>query len=308
MYYFTCDIGGTNARFALFTKKNNSFHLLYSTWLMSQEYDNFISLYEALCKKDSNFAPQNINSCIIALAGLVKEESYAKITNLSWSVDLNEIKKAMPNFPKTLLINDFSAQAMAFSNPESIALIPFFASNKVEFPLLVTGAGTGFGCAFLAKTEHGFFLQPSEVGHQNFYFDLSKKDELALADFLYKEKKLDTINVEHLLSGFALEAIHEFLTKEKKAAKEIESSSPAFALFSRFYARTLKNLSLTYLTKTAIITGGIVAKHEHILSKEFYDEFIKHEKMSEYLKEVMFFLNKNEDIALIGASRYFDKI
>ncbi len=319
MFYFTSDIGGTNARFALFEKKENRFVLLYTKWLMSQEYDSFLLLYKKLCEEDANFAAENIEECVIALAGLVEDKHTAKLTNLSWGIDLKQIKKQMPNFPKATLVNDFSAQAMAFSKIEDVdyfnelKLESFFASKKVNFPLLVTGAGTGFGCAYLSKikdntlySKENFFLQASEAGHQNFAFDTQNKEEMELADFIARQKNNSKLKVEDLLSGKGLEYIHEFLTQEKIKAKEIPLSSPAFHLFSIFYARVLKDLCLNSLAKSAIITGGIVAKHEHILNKNFYEEFIKHETMSNALQEVNFFLNKNEDIALLGAAFFMD--
>ncbi len=321
MYFLTSDIGGTNARFALFTKQENKYVFLYSTWLMSQEYDSFSSLYKKLCEEDENFAPHNIEQCVIALAGVVKEENYAKLTNLSWGFDLKEVKKHFPNFPKTKLINDFAAQAMACTLECKNNFVPFFNANNMPYPLLITGAGTGFGCAFLSKIEEKttdgkeekneeekikYFLQPSEFGLTNFCFDTSCEIEMKLAHFLHTEKKLSSPFIEHFLSGTGLSYIHEFLTKEKLTPKEVPPTSPAFELFSRFYARTLRQLCLSNLSKSAIITGGVVAKHEGILNEAFHKEFLKHDIMSHVLEDVVFYLNKEENIALYGATAFFD--
>ncbi len=306
MYFLTSDIGGTNARFALFTKEKNSYIFLYSTWLLSQEYDSFPALYKKLCEKDKNFALHNIEQCVIALAGVVEEENYAKLTNLSWGFDLKEVRTHFPNFPKTTLVNDFEAQAMACTLDYKENFIPFFDAKKMPFPILITGAGTGFGTALLSKNEEKYFLQASEFGLATFCFDTKNEQELNLARFLHNKKNISTILVEHLLSGTGLSYIHEFLTAEQLKAKDIPHTSKAFELFALFYARTLKQLCLTTLPKSAVITGGVVAKHEGILNQTFYDEFITHESMSFLLKDVQFHLNKEENIALYGATAFFE--
>ncbi len=312
MYYLTADIGGTNARFSLFEKRENSYFMLTTSWSSSQK-KSFTEIYKELYSLDARFSPENIESCVFAVAGPIENENYGILTNLSWNLDVNELRSDIPNFPPVKLVNDFSAQAMAFVHKREHGFTRLFSEkveakeDKYEYPIVVTGAGTGFGVSALHMKDSKVVLAPSEGGHQVCPFYLSDSFEVEFSNFICKELSIDFPTLDNVLTGSGLRLINKFITGEDIPSVQIPTDAKAFEYFSIWLARALRNLALTLLPSTIVLTGGISAKHEHIFSDAFYKEFTNSRTHHSYLKTVSLYLNKDENVALYGCTEFFNK-
>ena len=108
-----------------------------------------------------------VSLACIGVAGPVKGGK-SRLTNLSWSVDRESIRRAC-GARAAYLINDL--QALAFS-------VPFLPPNKFatlqkgepdpEGDVAVAAAGTGFGQAVLLRCGNGYLPMSSEGGHVDF--------------------------------------------------------------------------------------------------------------------------------------------
>ncbi len=306
MYYLTADIGGTNARFSLFEKRENSYFMLTTSWISSHK-KSFTEIYKELYSLDERFSPENIESCVFAVAGPIENENYGVLTNLSWDLDVNELRNDIPNFPPVKLVNDFSAQAMSFVHKREHGFIQLFADRtkaSYEYPILVAGAGTGFGVSALHMKNSEVVLAPSEGGHQICPFYLSESFEVEFSNFICKELSIDFATLDNVLTGSGLQLINTFITGEVIPSVQIPSDAKAFKYFSIWLARALRNLALTLLPSTIVLTGGISAKHEHIFSDDFYKEFTNSRTHHSYLKTVSLYLNKDENVALYGCTEF----
>ncbi len=308
MNFLVADIGGTNSRFSLVDFVNKEYTLIESIEFASQEQSSFIDLLEKLFKAMPTFHYKNIAKCVFAVTG-VQNGKHLKNTNLPWVIDINEVHNHFSNFPEIILVNDFAAQAMACISPISQNFTPIFHQEQYHissttFPLVVMGAGTGLGSACLVKNTEDFILLPSEGGHQVFPFLLNNDIEKYFYSYLLKKKKATYPTIDMVLSGSGLAQLNTFLTSVHTPPKEIPNSAQAFEIFSIFFARALRNYALTVMAKTIVISGGIIAKHAHILNESFYKEFTNSTKFSQELSEMKLYLNTNEHAALYGATTF----
>ncbi len=309
MFFLCADIGGTNARFALFKLDNAQddfpYILLETIELASQKYCSFIELLDDLFAQNNSFHYKNVTKCIFAVK-MVQDNIHIASSTLPWTIVPEEIYKHYKGFPEIKLVNDFAAQAMACLTPIAKDFVPLFNAEKVypieKFPIEIIGIGTGLGSACIPMQN---VLLPSEGGHQAFPFLAQSKLEQAFAHFLIKKKKNNCPTVENVLSGSGLALLHTFLTGQKIHPMDISQSAPTFKYFSIFFGRVLRNYSLTFLPKTIVLSGGIIAKNPHILTnEEFYNEFLLSQHFSQVLSKIDIFYNKNEHAALYGAAKF----
>jgi len=104
--------------------------------------------------------------------------------------------------------------------------------------------------------------------------------------------------------------IHEFITRQILPAKDVfnamEDNQDTLNLFSGFYARACRNYCLSsYITDKLIITGGIAAKYPELINSEYFiNEFENIPSHQSMLSNIDIYLNRNEDIGLLGAAYY----
>jgi glucokinase len=309
MRLLAMDIGGTNSRFAdCHYQSKSDFNIeSYLTFKTNEiEINGFQDLLNHFNKNKPesflNFEEYSLIS--IAIAGPVNgRQSFPP--NISWNVDLDDI----PTLPNTYLINDFVAQAYAFSIPdevEKLELISGLGITKSD-SIAIVGAGTGLGHSLLLPDNDGYRIISSEAGHTCFTFTKNEKEiELFI---LNKTKRTYVINDE-IISGNGISLIHEFLTGKSLSPKNVfadkENNELTLNYFSRFYGRACRNFCLSVnLPDALIITGGITAKHPEIINNgTFVNEFTSQTDYQEILTKTSILLNNNENIGLTGSIIY----
>ena len=165
------NVGGTNTNLAIVGEKKGKFTIVLEVVFKSQEIDGLIDpiskLLSLAAEKDSRLKP---SICCISAAGAV-ENNVCKMTNTTWIVDGNEIKRKFG--VKTEVINDFLAISYGIptldtENPEQIQKI---AHSDGSTPKAVAGAkavigpGTGLGVSYIAYNKGTYIPCPSEGGH-----------------------------------------------------------------------------------------------------------------------------------------------
>jgi len=325
------DIGGTNANFALVSRRESAFTIEAETRIASDSITDFTA---TTIEARSHLAPGiKLDRCCICAAGLVRNNS-CSMTNQEWVVDGDGLAAAL-SLP-TVVINDFLALSYALplldiNDPAQIqplqhpdGSLPLPSGNSYS----IIGAGTGLGLGHLIQQGTRFTAIPSEGGHTDFpAFD---RDTRKLGEFL--APRYDAWpGMECLLSGRGIVNIYAYVrdsmtgppdsTLEEIDALEEKDRPAAIArhglhnphcrrtmeLFTRIYGKFAGNTALNFLPRRGLfLAGGIAQKNLDFLLTE--DRFMRYfesnynPKLRELLRTIPVYLIRNYNTSLLGAA------
>lgn len=223
------DVGGTNARFAL----------VFSSMALNHievfPCEEFVSLYDAIkhyLKKYQSEYHTPIRHFVIAIANPVTGDMI-KMTNHHWQFSISEMKAKL-NAETLLVINDFTAQALAMSKMTDEYLTPIGGTaitteRKNTLPIAVVGPGTGLGVSGLIPDGHGHMVALSgEGGHIAFSpTGETERKLLAFAEAIFNGH----VSAERLLQGDGLTLLYHFFAQEQGlnnlAGKLLDQIKPA---------------------------------------------------------------------------------
>ncbi|MBD9484301.1 glucokinase [Pseudomonas sp. PDM14] len=189
------DIGGTNARFALWHDQQlTSVRVLATADFASPE--QAISRYLA----DLGLAPGSIGSVCLAVAGPVSGEHF-RFTNNHWRLSRGAFCAAL-QVQELLLINDFTAMALGMTRVAEHQRVPICPGvAEVGSPAVVIGPGTGLGVGtLLSLGEDRWQALPGEGGHVD--LPIGSPREAQLWQQLFNQ--LGHVRAEDVLSGRGL--------------------------------------------------------------------------------------------------------
>ncbi|NTS76972.1 glucokinase [Catenovulum sp. SM1970] len=311
MINLIADIGGTNIRIARLSQANTDFSAIRTYAVADfEKFEGAIAQYQS----DEGIA--QLDHVCIAIACPVNGD-VVSMTNHSWSFSITDVQQKL-NLKSFLVINDFTAQAMA---------LPFLSNeNKIQVggeqadttkPMVVYGPGTGLGVAHLVNTGKGYMPLPGEGGHVTFapIGELEQQINQVLAD-LYAH-----VSVERLVSGPGLYAIYQAICKIKKvdaiyhtpasvcqAALEgnDEYSKLALNTFCEVMGSLGGNLALNIGAYGGVfIAGGIVPRFiEFLKASDFRKRFEEKGRFKDYLSPIPVYVVTEEQPGLLGAAAY----
>ncbi len=260
-----CDIGGTNARFALAPAPGAP--LLAGPRLKTKD---FPALEDALAVAITGFAhkPRSLIACA---AGPVSGR-VVKLTNADWRIDgLTVAAKA--GLGQGLLLNDFEAQALSLPVLKPAWVAPVGSYEQKPGVELILGLGTGFGAAALIHSGGRHLVLASEAGHMD--FGPLGPEEAAIWRHL-DTGGLGRVCAETVLSGSGLLRLHRARCAAAGTATDVESEialiGKARAQPAGEEARTLRlcwsltgrfagDLALGFLAKGGVtLAGGILPR------------------------------------------------
>jgi glucokinase len=308
------DIGGTNSRFAHFQiDRNGTLELVTTKWLPTTEADSFPRLLEQLRSSDFSLAIDQADIAVIAVAGPVENGTYCAPPYISWDIDLTrkEIEKILP---RTVLTNDFVAQAYACRSPVGKSARQILAGKIVaDGTIGVLGAGTALGKASLVQISgQGCLALPSEGGHA--YFPFTSPREFSFQEFYQQKSGEKHITGNLVVSGRGLRYLHWFLSGEDLEPREVAAGftpeSETLAWFAKFFARVCRDYALEVLALGGLyIAGGVAAENPEILTHPiFRGEFLDSPTMGHLLVNIPVFLIDNQDSGLWGAAFHGQQI
>lgn len=261
-----CDIGGTNARFALVpaprAPPEPGPHLLTK---------DFPGLEEALeaAVPDLSEKPRSLIACA---AGPVIGRA-VKLTNADWAIGGAEVA-AKANLDQGLLLNDFEAQA--YSLP---VLMPAWAKpigkafTTRPGTQLIMGLGTGLGVAALIEAGGRHLALATEAGHMD--LGPGSPEDFALWPHI-DMRPLGRVSAETILSGPGLMRLHlarcaaageqtavsnEIALVEKAQRDPGGNEAATLRLCWRLLARFAGDLTLAFLAKGGVsFSGGVLPK------------------------------------------------
>lgn len=312
MQILAADIGGTSSRFGFFHSSAGSEPVLVRSISFSTPHiSSWQDLVARLMESDLGQHVQDAESIVLAAAGSVRAGRFCQLTNADWAIDLDQ-PTALPAH-KTVLINDFVAQAMGCLTAYALesALCVQSGLPAADVPLVrgVLGPGTGLGhCALVPGMNGRCIPLASEGGHAPFAF--VNEDEADLARFICAHTGAPFVIGDMLISGTGLSLVHEFLTGQHSAPADVAAcigpDSVTTAWFARFLGRAARSYALYMLALGGIFfTGGVVARNPFlVMHPECMAEFHNSIHYHAVLQTIPVSLITAAYGGLYGAARY----
>lgn len=238
------DIGGTNARLALFEVERPRgsgqprLTPIFERTMPSRSAASLDEIAEAFLRAAETETGGRLGSGGLAAGGIAKnidgaclgiagpiEHNRCQATNLPWVVDGRALATRI-GIPNVILVNDFSAAALGVTavGPESLASLGGGAPVP-HGPIAVLGAGTGLGEAYLLWSESSsrYEVVPSEGGHADF----APRTPLEAGLMQYLSAKYGRVSCERVLSGQGLVDVFAFLSEEPASRGLTPREAPA---------------------------------------------------------------------------------
>ncbi|MDO7898557.1 glucokinase [Pseudomonas citrulli] len=302
------DIGGTNARFALW--KNHNLENIQV--LATADYacpEDAIKVYLA----GLGMAPGAIGSVCLSVAGPVGGDTF-RFTNNHWRLSNLAFCQTL-QVEKLLLVNDFSAMALGMTclRPDEYRVVCEGTPEPMR-PAVVIGPGTGLGVGTLLDLGGGRFAAlPGEGGHVD--LPMSSPRETQLWQHIYNE--IGHVSAETALSGSGLPRVYRAIcavdghepvldTPESITAAGLAGDPIALEVleqFCRWLGRVAGNNVLTVGGRGGVfIVGGVVPRFaDFFLESGFARCFADKGCMSDYFKGIPVWLVTAPYSGLMGA-------
>jgi glucokinase len=322
------DIGGTNSTFGVYQEQGDELQLLLILHTQSKMITDFTTVVTAVVDEVFKKFKKQIDRICIAAAGMISEDrDYVALTNRTFAIDIQAIKKAT-KVPMVLLANDFEVinYGIELVAPKDLVVINKGHARHFANRAIV-GAGTGLGKSLLywSQATERYESLPSEGGHAD--CSVQNQLELDLITFIHqKENRTDTISWEDLLSGYGIQRIYHFFkhrNNQVKSCKRLGEDGPhpdeifksrnldeyaheTYQLYTKLYARCIKNVAFETLALGGIyITGGIAIHNVQLFQDPlFLQEFVDGGKLEDILRQVPLTVIADYYVSIYGAARF----
>lgn len=327
------DIGGTKTNVALLEPprgtgdaNKSSVFVARAKYQSTQHPDLTAILNDFLATYD--IAPRSVRRVCAGIAGPVVD-GHAETSNLPWSVDAEEMKKAL-GVGAVTLINDLEATAERAATLTDGDVHVLNRGRRSAGKLTngaVIAAGTGLGMALLHPVDGAWWPVASEGGH----IDLAPRNELEMDLLRFLLKRHRRVSIERVVSGPGLLALYEFFVERKEVAPNadvlgalqepgadaprivseaaLEGRCPvadrALDQFVSFYGAAAGDLGLMAVSTGGLFVGGGIAPKiiDRLKSGPFMESFTNKGRLSPLLELMPVHVILDADAALMGAAR-----
>ncbi len=304
------DVGGTNARLALV---DDTGHIRNPKTYAAADFG---SLGEVIGHYLETVAARRCpQRAVLAVAGPVVDGEI-EFTNLAWRISEGELVGTFA-FEAALLLNDFAAQALAAPvlGREDLKTLGPAMKGALDAPLVVLGAGTGFGVAGLARSARGDVPIATEGGHATF----APGDDLESDILVRLRKRHGRASIERVLSGRGLFDLYRTLGEIRGTDAPLADEKAVFAAgqagdplsnetldrFCGMLGSVAGDLALTFGARGGVyVSGGIAPRMiDRLNNGEFRRRFEAKGRLSDYVRDIPTSLIVHPYAALVGAAR-----
>lgn len=274
----TVDIGGTKTMCALWDGDRMLKKQVYAT----ESVENF----SLLAAKQAKGKP--IRAMGFALAGPVRGNRF-ELTNTGQTLELNQIRKSVPQVPHILFLNDLQALGYSIPHLSDKQLVSLRKADILPGTKALVSIGTGLGTA--AVLEDGRVL-PSEGGHMDFAPADSRQNKIWAA----LKQQYGHVSYERVVSGQGLSNLYAVLTGDRRQPAQIahaafsgeDGALEAMEIFTQLLAAVCSNMALNFLACGGVyVAGGMLPKILPLLNLEtFQDSFLQKGRLSSWLRDV----------------------
>lgn len=302
------DIGGTNARFALWREQRLEAVRVLAT-------ADFATPQQAIRAylEDLGQTLAEVDAVCLACAGPVRGDEF-RFTNNHWRLNRPDFCREL-GLSELLLINDFYAMALGMTRvrPEELTEVcP--GSADPERPRLVIGPGTGLGVGTLLPLGDGLWRAlPGEGGHVDLPIGSLREAEL----WQHLHRQQGHVSAENILSGSGLLTLYRASCaldgREAVLASPAEVTEAALAgepyarqvleQFCCFLGRVAGNNVLTLGARGGVyIAGGMVPRFADFFLASGFARCLRDKGlMSRYFDDIPVWLVRAEYPGLLGA-------
>jgi glucokinase len=316
------DIGGTHARFALFSPDGKR---VRHDALKSADFPSL----EAAIRSFLGARPPKIKAASLGVAGPV-EKNRCEATNLPWIIDGRVLSKKL-GIPRVCLLNDLVALSLgAIGVPKKkLALLQGDAlPKKSGANVAVIAAGTGLGEAALVwDEEHDAFLP---LGTEGGHSDFAPRNDLEIDLLQFLRKRLGgRVSNERVLSGPGIGNLYDFFREDQELTEDralqallrgapdrnaaitelglsgrSECASRTVELFASLYGAEAGNLALKTMATGGVFVAGAIAAHlvPILKSGPFVRAFTDKGRFSPLLAKIPVAVVLDADIGLAGSA------
>ncbi len=300
------DIGGTNARLALF----GAGRVGPIDTMSVADYPRISDAIQAFLSRCANH--DGVCGAILAIAGPI-HDGRAALTNSPWVVDAAELRGIF-GWPQVRLINDF--EALAWSLP-GLGTADVFAIGGgkavVTAPAVVLGPGTGLGLACFVPHAQGASIIASEGGHATLAGTCRREDKI----IEHLRERLGHVSAERALSGEGLVNLYQAIgvidgvSAAPRNPAEITAAAldgscrlcrETLDLFCAMLGAFAGNAALSFGSRGGVyIGGGIVPRIVDYLAKsEFRTRYEAKGRFKSYLASIPTAVITHPDPAFLG--------
>lgn len=306
------DIGGTNARFALFNRERGVHRQIILACADHADITAAIRCYL------SSVGEPEIKQAALAIANPITGD-WVEMTNHQWAFSINKVRQEL-GFDEMIFKNDFTALAMSIpllANEELYQVGGVPSSNK-DSSIAVIGPGTGLGVSGLL--QHGEHWVPidGEGGHVSISPANTRECEILGVCW----QRFPHVSAERLVSGMGLQNLYQSICQLENV--EIEDLEPAeisalglngnnphcteaLDIFCGLLGSVAGDLVLTLGAFQGVyIGGGIVPKlGSYFETSAFRERFEAKGRFRKHLEQVPAFVINAKNPALLGISQAF---
>lgn len=301
------DIGGTNARFALW--RDNDLHAVQV--FATADYTSPEQAIQAYLDKQ-HIGRGELAAVCLAVAGPVSGDEF-RFTNNHWRLSRAAFCQ-MLQVGHLSLINDFTAMALGMTRLQQGEYREVCSGQADTLrPALVIGPGTGLGVGSLLRLGEQWIALPGEGGHVD--LPVGNAREAAIHQQIHQQ--IGHVSAETVLSGGGLVRLYQAIcaldgaqpthTSPAQITDAALGGEPrALAVveqFCRFLGRVAGNNVLTLGARGGVyIVGGVIPRFaELFLRSGFAASFADKGCMSGYFAGVPVWLVTAEFSGLLGA-------
>lgn len=312
------DVGGTHARIAAVDVGRDSVSVVRHHEYRSRDFPALAPIVADFIGSGSD----RFERAVFGVACPVTDGDCVT-PNLPWKVSAHAIAQAT-GIAATSVINDLQAMAHGVTRMRAEDLVALQATPAgANGPIVLVGAGTGLGQAFLVKHDARYEILASEGGHATFAPRTEREWRLrsALAG------EYGHVSYERVVSGPGIESIYRFLVSSSAAPENatvtaevrregaaavtrhaLDGSDPtcseAIDIFVGAYGSHAGNLALHVLATGGVYLVGGIAKAilPRLRDGIFIEAFRDKGRMGELLRKIPVSVVVNEHIGLIGAA------
>lgn len=305
MTSLAADIGGTYSRLAWLNNKRP---------VIEQHYENaqFDSL-EAVIEHGRHAAGLDdcaLQQMVLAVPGPVQRDPI-ELTNICWQIRRDALRERF-KAARLTIVNDFQAAALGAINEPYEHLQVLNPVTPADGPVVVTGAGTGLGMAWLADREQKTLPQATEGGH----IDFAPNSAAQVSLYQWLADRHGHVSYERILSGDGLLDTYRWLTGNAAradtpaainalAAEGNHQAKAAIQHFVAIFAAYAGNLALALNpTGGLYLCGGLTAHlARHFDATTFMATFSAKGRMQDVVRQVPVYLVSRPGTGLTGALR-----
>jgi glucokinase len=321
------DVGGTKTLVGLFRPAGARPLPVATRVYATQEFSTLREIVEIFLQE---VGEPPIEALAAGVAGPV-EGLRARLTNVAWTADLEEMSAQLGGCPAALL-NDLESMAYSVSVLESEELLILQAGDtEARGNCALIAAGTGLNASHIPRVDGRLVPSASESGHAD--FAARTRRELELVEFLTRE--YGRAEVEAVLSGPGIVNLFRFTHTSERAqvscpvasagfgqepadpardrAAEVTAAAlahtcgwceDALELFVSAYGAETGNVALRALATGGVYIGGGIAPKilPALQTGTFMKAFLAKGPMTGLLRDVPVKVVLNASAGLVGAS------